>query len=161
MSLTDLALIASILSSAAVAASLLYLALQVHQNTKHARAQIQAGRIDRLVNQMIGFSDADKCDAYLKGNGEEPTPEAIAARQFTMQCTAQFGVMMDIYTQYHDGLLSEEQFQAPRVTYRAWLREPGFRAEWDAWSALVAAEAPEFTGFVNDLIREGEALTSR
>ncbi len=88
MSLSDLASIASILSSIAVAVSLAYLGLQAHQNAKHTRALIQSARVDRLMNQMVGFSDADKCAAYLAGNGKEPTPEAIQERQFFMQCLA-------------------------------------------------------------------------
>src|SRR5262249_24055080 len=127
MSLSDLAALASIFSSIAVAVSIGYLGLQAHQNAKHTRALIQAGRIDRLINQMIGCSDADKCAAYLAGNGQAPTPEAIKERQFMMQCLAQTATILDVFTQHRDGLLSDEQFAGVCGTYRAWLREPGFR----------------------------------
>jgi hypothetical protein len=96
MTLSDLASVASILSSAAVAVSLVYLGVQAHQNAKHTRALIQSSRVDRLMAQMIGFSDADKCAAYLVGNGREPTAQAIQERQFFMQCLAQSGVMLDV-----------------------------------------------------------------
>lgn len=128
MPLADIASIASIISSIAVAVSLIYLGVQAHQNVKHARASIQAGRVDRIMNQMIGFSDTDKCAAYLAGNGLDPTPQAIRERQFSMQCMAQIATMLDVFTQYGDGLLSEEQYRGVCGTYRQWLREPGFRA---------------------------------
>src|SRR5215475_7296268 len=118
MSLSDIAALASIFSSIAVAVSIGYLGLQAHQSAKHTRALIQAGRIDRLMNQMIGFSDADKCAAYLAGNGKEPTPQAIQERQFFMQCLAQTGVMLDVFTQHQNGLLNAEQFNGVCGTYR-------------------------------------------
>lgn len=49
MNLSDVASVATIISSAAVALSLVYLGLQARQNTKHTRALIQAGRVDRLM----------------------------------------------------------------------------------------------------------------
>lgn len=161
MSLTDLASIASIISSFAVAASLAYLALQAHQNAKHARALIQAGRIDRLMNQMIGFSDADKCAAYLVGNGQESTPNAIKERQFMMQCLAQAATMLDVFTQHSDGLLSEEQFQGVCGTYRVWLREPGFRQQMIARRAALGPVQPKFSAFVDSLMADVDTPAKR
>lgn len=154
MSLSDLASIASILSSIAVAVSLVYLGLQAHQNAKHTRALIQSARVDRLMNQMIGFSDADKCAAYLVGNGKEPTPQAIQERQFFMQCLAQTGVMIDVFTQRQDGLLSEEQFNGVCGTYRAWLREPGFRTLMIERNAAFRDSTPRFVAFVESLMKD-------
>lgn len=156
MSLSDLASIASIISSVAVAASLLYLGLQAHQNAKHTRALIQAGRIDRLMNQMIGFSDADKCAAYLAGNGQESTPSAIKERQFMMQCLGQTATMLDVFTQHSDGLLSDEQFNGVCGTYRIWLREPGFRQQMIERRALLGSMQPKFSAFVDSLMEDVE-----
>jgi hypothetical protein len=44
MSLSDLASISNLVSSVAVLASLVYLAQQIRQNTKHTRTLIQQGR---------------------------------------------------------------------------------------------------------------------
>ena len=154
MSLSDLASIASILSSIAVAVSLVYLGLQAHQNAKHTRALIQSARVDRLMNQMIGFSDADKCAAYLVGNGKEPTPQAIQERQFYMQCLAQSGVMLDVFTQHQSGLLNEEQFNAVCGTYRVWLREPGFFKLMTERNAAFRDLTPKFVEFVETLMRD-------
>ena len=87
MSLSDMASVASIISSAAVALSLIYLGLQAHQNTKHTRALIQAGRVDRLMAQVIGYSDADKCAAYLTGNGQAATAEAMQGASAQGTCS--------------------------------------------------------------------------
>lgn len=154
MSLADVASIASILSSIAVAASLVYLGLQAHQNAKHTRALIQSSRVDRLMNQMIGFSDADKCAAYLAGNGTEPTPHAIQERQFFMQCLAQAGVMLDVFTQHKNGLLDGEQFNGVCGTYRVWLKEPGFRKLMIERNAAFRELQPQFVAFVESLMQD-------
>jgi hypothetical protein len=152
MPLSDIALFASIVSSAAVAASLVYLALQVHQNTRHTRAHIQQARVTRLVDQMVGFSDADKCAAYIRGNGGDPTPDAISDRQFYMQCISQVATMSDNFYQHKDGLLNDEQFSGFSDTYRAWLLEPGFRQHWLQWKSLSSGHTPQFMAFVDSLL---------
>lgn len=51
--LADIASLASIFSSVAVVASLIYSALQVSQNTKHTRATIHQGRVARAVDLAV------------------------------------------------------------------------------------------------------------
>lgn len=153
MTLENIYYIGQTVAVGALAASLLFVGFQVRQNTKHARAQIQSARVDRLMAQMIGFSDADKCAAYIRGNGGEATPEAIMNRQFYMQCLAQSGVMLDVFTQYRDGLLNAEQFNLVKETYRRWLRQPGFRAMMEEMKS-GEHQAPQFAAFVSSLINE-------
>ena len=160
MPISDLASIGSILSSIAVAVSLVYLGLQAHQNAKHTRALIQSARVDRLMNQMIGFSDAGKCAAYLVGNGKEPTLQAIQERQFFMQCLAQTGVMLDVFTQHQSGLLNAEQFNGVCGTYRVWLREPGFRKLMIERNAAFREVQPGFVAFVETLMKDETHLSS-
>jgi len=159
MNLSDLASVASIVSSAAVAVSLIYLGVQAHQNSKHTRALIQAGRVDRLMAQVIGYSDADKCAAYLTGNGQAATPEAIKHRQFMLQCLGQVGVMLDVFTQHREGLLNDEQFHGVCATYRVWLREPGFRQFIHAHKGVSSAVQPKFIAFVDGLMTDAPPQT--
>jgi hypothetical protein len=160
MSLTDMASVASIISSAAVAISLIYLGVQAHQNTKHTRALIQTGRVDRLMAQVIGYSDTDKCAAYLVGNGQTATAEAIKQRQFMLQCLGQIGVMLDAFTQHGEGLLNDEQFNGVCGTYRVWLREPGFRQLLLNFRTNTNAGMPKFGAFVEGLMTDQPPQTA-
>lgn len=153
MTLENIYYVSQTVAVGALVASLLFVGFQVRQNTKHARAHIQSARVDRLMAQMIGFSDADKCAAYIRGNGGEPTPESIMDRQFYLQCLAQSGVMLDVFTQYRDGLLNEEQFNLVKETYRRWLKQPGFRAMIEQMTS-GEHRAPEFAAFVGSLMSE-------
>lgn len=152
MTLNDLNAIAQTLGVVALIVSLVFVGYQLRQNAKHTRAQIQSARVDRLMAQMIGFSDADKCAAYLRGNGREPTPEAIQDRQFYMQCLAQLGVMMDVFHQRRDGLLGEEQFAGVVETYKRWLVEPGFRRIALDFDVMMKSRTPDFSAFLGTLL---------
>jgi len=143
----------------AILASLVFVGLQVRQNTKYTRAQTQRARVDRLVTQMVGFSDADKCAAYIRGNGGDPTPEAIMDRQFYMQCITQLAIISDVFTQHRDGLLNDEQLALVSETYRAWLREPGFKAHWDGLKSL-ASNQTEVTAFIDGLVPKDDTSPS-
>ncbi|HEV7693575.1 MAG TPA: hypothetical protein VGO52_22260 [Hyphomonadaceae bacterium] len=152
MTLNDLNTIAQTLGVVALVVSLVFVGYQLRQNAKHTRAQIQSARVDRLMAQMIGFSDADKCAAYIRGNGREPTPEAIQDRQFYMQCLAQLGMITDVFHQHRDGLLSDEQFAGAVETYKRWLAEPGFYRIAMDFRTRVLDGTPVISAFLDTLL---------
>src|SRR5579859_6559562 len=57
MTLSDAASVAGIISSAAVALSLVYLALQVRQAERNQKAMMQQGRADRTTDLMMRIAD--------------------------------------------------------------------------------------------------------
>jgi hypothetical protein len=57
MSLADLALIASLLSSAAVLVSLLFLGVQIRQSNRNQRSLMQQGRSSRNVDLLSRLTD--------------------------------------------------------------------------------------------------------
>jgi hypothetical protein len=110
MTLSDLSSFVSVISGLAVLGSLVYLAQQNRQNVKHTRALIQQGRVERIVNVALMMADPELVAAWIVGNDSEPTPEAIKQLQFTLECRAYLNSWDDSVLQYHQGLLSEEQF---------------------------------------------------
>jgi len=82
MTLSELATLGSIVSSLAVAASLIYLGVQTHQAAKHTRALISQGRSARLSEFIAAFSETDRMAAILEvTSGTPPTPELIKRTQ--------------------------------------------------------------------------------
>lgn len=116
MTLTDLAALASIVSSLAVAASLVYLGLQTHQNVKHTRALIQQGRTARTVEIGLRFADADLSAALILANGGTATPEAVKSTQYGLMVGAIFSSWVDSFAQHEQGLTSEAQFGMLRAS---------------------------------------------
>ncbi len=132
-------------------ASLVYLALQTHQNAKHTKALIQQGRVGRLIGAAVGWSDADKCAAWIEANGGVATPEAIRREQVAFRCFAMIGALEDFYAQDSDGLLSRQQSEATAATLGRALHGPALRDAWVQWKAERPNAALKFQAFVDRL----------
>lgn len=154
MSLSDFATFSTAISGLAVTASLIYLALQTHQNAKHTKALILEARTERSISQLVGFSDADKAAAWIVENGGQPTQEAIRQRQFFMHCTAIMMNMRDTFAQHDEGLLSDEQFALHNVDARLFLSQSAFRAYWNDWRALRHSQAPKCIAYMDGLMSD-------
>jgi hypothetical protein len=152
MSLSDLASLSTALSGIAVTASLIYLALQTHQNAKHTKALIQQGRTDRAVSALMAWATTDLTRAWLVRNGEAPTPDAIYARQTTLMFEALLRGSLDSFAQHEAGLLNEEQFGEQCAAIEQMSRLPAFREYWQEWSEERRNWTPGFIAFVESLI---------
>jgi hypothetical protein len=158
MSLSDLAAIGSLISGVAVLISLIYLARQMRQNTKHTRALIQQGRVERISNQQLKFAESDLAASWLVANGIKATPEAVQQRQFEQQCIVYFVGWDDTFSQYQEGLVSEEQFARFREQMVRMLRaNPGTCTFFK--TAPVARGDGKLQAFVAALIDEAEAVS--
>jgi len=158
MTLSDLASIATVVSGVAVLVSLIYLSLQTRQNTKHTRALLWQGAAERGVNLSLSLADEKLAAAFIKQNGQEPTPDAIAERQFYLQCTALYIQYDDMFTQWDDGLVSEEQFLRFRASMVRTLAEyPATHAFFIRRAAAGAAPDSRFIAFLRDVLAESGA----
>lgn len=156
MSLSDLASIGSLVSGIAVLVSLVYLAQQTRQNSKHTRALIQQGRLERITDQQMRLADGDLAAAWLIANGVEATPAAVQRRQFQQQCVAYYVGWDDTLSQYDEGLVSEEQFARFRGQMVNLLRaSPGMRAYFGSNPLSVSAD--RLQTFVAGLLDEAKA----
>jgi hypothetical protein len=151
LSLSDLSSIGSFVSGAAVVASLVYLAVQIQQNTKHTRALIHQGTAARTNEILIGLMPADYVGVWIDGNGVKATPELVRQRQFYLHCGILVNAMEDQYRQHYDGLTGREQFARACEQFRGLLLEPGMRDYWKDNRNVAERVAPGFCAFVDGL----------
>ena len=151
MSLSDFASLMTAISGIAVTVSLIYLAIQTRQNVKHTRALIHQGASARTTSIILTNQGAEPCAAWLEGNGEKSTPEAVRKVQFFLMCQCSLTALEDIFSQHNDGLMQDEAFARNCHIHRGLLTEPGYRAYWNAQRAEVAGIAPKFAAFVDSL----------
>ena len=155
MTLSDLASIATVISGIAVLGSLIYLAQQTRQNTKHTRALLWQGAADRGVSLNLALADRDLVTAHLIANGLEPTPAAIAERQFRLQCVAHYIQYEDLFTHRDAGLLNEDVFLHFQAAMAAMLADnPGMRAFFASRAALSDTR---FDILLRKLVAEADA----
>ena len=151
MMLSDLASLSTAISGLVVTVSLVYLAIQTRQNTKHTRSLIQQGGSARTTAIMLAQTNPENSAAWLAGNGVDPTPAEIRRFQFSLMCGTLLTAIEDTFSQHCDGLLTSEQFGRNRSIYRGLLSEPGTRAFWNAMRPEMLRDAPRFTAFVDSL----------
>jgi hypothetical protein len=152
MSLTDVAAFASIVSSAAVALSLFYVALQVRQAEKNQRGLMQQGRADRVGNALLQIAEPSRASVWIKGGQD---PEALSAEElerFLLLCRSAFVSGEDSFLQHKAGLLDEAAFRSYAAGIRGQLT--GSRGLRVAWRVLSHQFGADFSAFVDDVIAQ-------
>ena len=151
MTLSDFAMLSTAVSGIAVTASLIYLAMQTYQNSKHTKALLQQGQADRVVTTLVAMANPDLAAAWIAGNGGSVTPEAVKGLQFAQLCNALVYDMADFHNQHVDGLARGEQFGGACIGYSTLLQQSGMRAYWMAWKNGRTLVAPKFIAWVDGL----------
>ena len=102
MSLSDLASIGSFISGIAVLVSLVYLSLQIRQNTKHSQALIQQGRAARIADiasRIVELRADDGLNGCFDGS---PEASAKDVSRFLSMARAFFISAEDSFLQIED-----------------------------------------------------------
>ena len=148
MTLADLSSIGSFVSGIAVVVSLVYLALQIRQNTKHSQALIQQGRAARIADTALRLAEL-RADDGLNGcfEGVARSSEKDVAR-FLMAARAVFISAEDSFFQGADGLLGPIAFESFKASLRAGMGSPGLAA---AWLLTRDMYEPGFQAFMDEI----------
>ena len=157
MTLSDFATFSTAVSGLAVTASLIYLALQTHQNAKHTKALIHQGRASRSVELSMAAGSAEMAAVYVKANGSLPTPEQIQRRQLQMLQSAFMLSFEESFSQHRNALLEEDVFNTLRTNVAAHFNNQGCLAVWEATKVRGSA----FTVFVDETIAATQRDTAK
>jgi hypothetical protein len=133
MTLSEFATLSTALSGLAVTASLIYLALQTHQNAKHTKALIHQGRITALRELFLARAQADIAAATIIANGGTPTPLEVQRLQYAAICGAALFGWQDAYMQHRSGLLDEDFYRQMCAAVESAMAAPAFRAAWETF----------------------------
>jgi hypothetical protein len=118
MRLSDLASIGSLISSAAVLISLVYLALQIRQAERNQRALIHQGRASRMIALTTQIADPGIVDAYFLAIFGSDSITQGQYRQYTMMFTGLLYAIEDDFFQYKAGLLEKKYFESSTQTWK-------------------------------------------
>lgn len=156
MTLADFASLSTTISGIAVTASLIYLALQVHQNTKHTRALLHQGRAARVVELTMAQAHSDFVEATILAEGGIPSLEEIRRRQYRMSSGAYIASFEESFHQYRNGLLEEDVYQSLRKNVASTFSSAARRANWEDRKTQGTA----FAKFVDEIISKLPAATT-
>ena len=151
MTLSDFATFTTAISGIAVTVSIIYLALQTHQNVKHTRALINQGRATLIAQMLLKQTDTEVAAAYLVGTGREATPDAIRKMQFQAFAASQMFGWQDSFSQHERGLLDDDIWRHMRASVDTAMRHPAFR---EAYEVRFRTPGTKFCAFMDDVIAQ-------
>ncbi|MGD8978123.1 MAG: hypothetical protein PVG91_11005 [Gammaproteobacteria bacterium] len=155
MSLEQYAYLAEIVGAIAVVASLLYLAVQIHQSNLQGQASARYAFIQAMsdINMPIA-QDKAVASVWRRGLESADGLDKDERIQFWM-LVGQYGNAWSVmYQLYRDGMLPEIQWTVVRKDMLGILSSEGGRSFWKRFGA--GAFDPEFVAYVDSLLSSGE-----
>ena len=140
MKLSEFASIAEIVGAIAIIASLMYVALQVEQNTIAIKTSNEQSRLDfgRAQEELLA-ADADFAELVLKAESNTETLTEVEHLRFFVFTTWRISAWEVTYVNYVNGIVDERTWEAwdagyrlviaGKLGYRQFFRDT--RAKWD------------------------------
>jgi hypothetical protein len=147
MTLTDLASLGSFVSGVAVLVSLVYLSLQIRQNTKHSRALIQQGRAGRIADMSLRLAELRNDNGLDKCFEGASDVSAKDLARFLFVCRSIFASAEDSHLQNMQGLLDGAAYESFVASVKAGMASPGVGA---AWLLTRDMYEPHFRAFMDE-----------
>jgi hypothetical protein len=141
MDLEDFARIAEIISSVAVVVSLIYVSLQVRQNTRALRATTYNSVTSNSVAILAPMFDHPEFTEFLMRAQSDPDAATPAEKlRFHILLLAAFRHWDNLYYQFRNGTLEREMWESYDCTLTNWLANPAWR-EWFKRNASFFSES--------------------
>lgn len=155
MTLEDLANVGELIGGIAVVASLIYLAIQIRQNTASVRSATHATNTDIWTSMLIQVASPQFNEAYLHGSSGNPDLKPHQFLQFYLINRALFVAFENQFYQYSHGTLDPEIYMGYERSFKNQLLSfPGFQIYWQLtrheFTPEFAARVDKFIGEVSD-----------
>ena len=135
MNLETIARIAEIVSSIAVVVSLIYVGMQVRQNTRALRATTYNAVTANSISILSAMDSHPEYTEFLVRVQADPAAATPAEQmRFHLSMLSGFRHWDNLYYQYRNGMLEAEMWSSYDHTMTAWLEIPSWR-DWFARNA--------------------------
>jgi hypothetical protein len=152
MGLSQLADVGELLGGVAVVASLVYLAVQIRQNTRTVRASTLHQNTDLWSSLFLRLAEPDLARAYVAGMAGQPDIRPLQYTQFLFVCRSMFLAFENQYYQMRHGVLDSEAYAGYERSISAQLLAfRGFRLWWELNRSVFS---PEFVDHVDAMISD-------
>ena len=149
MNLQDIGSIGELIGALAVILSLIYLAIQIRQNTKAVRIQTYQAIMDS--SNRLGDSLAEQnVDAiYRKGRKDPDGCSQEEMAQFKLIAGQVVNLYEGLYLHHQSGAIDDDFFENRWKTFHRIMHQPGFRRMWERAGNYYALS---FTRAVDELM---------
>lgn len=150
MELSQLADLGELLGGVAVVASLVYLAIQIRQNTRSVRASTLHQNTDLWSALFLRLAEPDLARAYVAGMAGQPDIKPLQYTQFFFICRSMFLAFENQYYQMRNGVLDPEAYAGyQRSISTQFLSFRGFRLWWEMNRVVFS---PDFVAHLDAMI---------
>ncbi len=158
MTLQDLGNVGEFLGAVAVLVSLIYLALQIRQNTTTVRAGTSAAISESLARllEVVG-SDPRTARLWIRGLGGDPSLDPWDVLQFGLLFGSYMRRIENAYYQQLRGFVDSEQWQTTERTLSSVMGAMGGKSWW-ARSRHIYSD--RFAMYVDTCIAERDAASA-
>jgi len=155
MTLNDIYLISQVLAVIALIPSVIYLAIQVRQNTLQARASAAYQFLEASGSiNAIPMANQAMASVVQRGIEDMSVLDPDERLQFTLFCGQHFTTHNTMYELYCNKTLSKSQWHPVKKDILTLLATPGGRTVWDDFAA--DGLSPDFISYVEGLLKSGE-----
>jgi len=155
VTLNDIYLISQVVAVAALVPSVIYLAIQVRQNTLQARANAAYQFLEASGSiNAIPIGNKATASVVRRGVQDISVLDPDEKFQFTWFCAQHFTTHSTMYELYQNKMLPESQWHPIKKDILTILVMPGARTVWDDFA--VEGLSPDFVAYVEGLLASGE-----
>jgi hypothetical protein len=149
MTRQDLGNVGEFLGSIGVIGSLVYLAMQIRQNTRSVRSAAYQAAVTSTVDVAASFATSEALsEAFFKGFREYETLKGPERHRFGAYAYGLFRSYENLFYQHAQGTIESHLWEGFRNMLLRDLRNPGLVAWWDSQRNIFS---PEFQGYVDEL----------
>ena len=132
------------IGSIAVVVTLIYLAIQVRQNTTTVKSSTHLVNTKNWNDIFLTYAEKDNVAAWSYGYTLDEQVDPSTLIQFQLQCRVLFLNFENQFYQYKNGTLDEETYQGyTRAISTQVLAYPGFRVYWDLNKSVFGSDFVE------------------
>jgi hypothetical protein len=132
MTLSDLGNLGEFISAVAVVVSLLYLAVQVRQNTRMMRVSTHQALNSEWNSLNVAYgSDPEVATLLDRGSQDYSQLNRVERFRYTLLMRAIFGSHNDMFLCFSEGLISQEEWAGQSRAIATALAWPGARTWWE------------------------------
>jgi len=144
-----IATVAEVIGAIGVVASLLYVGIQIRQNSETTKAATIAQVLDQSASvSLIMAADKAVASVFARGLEEPSSLEKDERAQFRQIMFALFRRYENSEYQFHQGLLPPENWQALKANMASVVGTPGFQWWWERAQPGIS---PRIQALVSDM----------
>lgn len=159
MSLNEIYLVSQIAAAVLVAPTVLYLALQVRQNTSQMRANATHQYLQTAKDLNLALiANKQAASVYRRGVNSFDSLDDDEKTQFFFYAGQFYQSFSDMYVLWREKTLPDSAWHPIRKHLVSMMAMPGLRHVWDSWAR--EGLAPEFVAYVDALATSTEPTYS-